>query len=29
MGPAQFAPFVDAEISRWAKVIRDAGIKLE
>ncbi|HEY8359163.1 MAG TPA: tripartite tricarboxylate transporter substrate-binding protein, partial [Ramlibacter sp.] len=29
MGPAQFAPFVDSEISRWAKVIRDAGIKLE
>lgn len=29
MGPAEFQPFVDAEISRWGKVIRDAGIKLE
>ena len=29
MGPAQFGPYVDAEIARWGKVIRDAGIKLE
>lgn len=29
MGPGQFGPFVDAEIARWGKVIRDAGIKLE
>lgn len=29
MGPAQFAPFLDQELLRWSKVIRDAGIKLE
>jgi tripartite-type tricarboxylate transporter receptor subunit TctC len=29
IGPAQFAPFIDQEIARWGKVIRDAGIKLE
>lgn len=29
MGPSQFVPFLDSEIVRWGKVIRDAGIKLE
>ena len=27
--PAEFAAFVRAEIKRWAKVVRDAGIKAE
>lgn len=27
--PSEFKPFLDAEIAKWGKVIRDAGIKLE
>ncbi|HEY8361130.1 MAG TPA: tripartite tricarboxylate transporter substrate binding protein [Ramlibacter sp.] len=29
LGPAEFKPFVDSEIARWGKVIRDANIRLE
>ncbi len=29
MGPAQFGAFIRAEIDRWGKVIRAAGIKPE
>ena len=29
MGPAEFQPFVEAELVRWGKVIRDAKIQLE
>jgi tripartite-type tricarboxylate transporter receptor subunit TctC len=27
--PAHFAAFIKAEIPKWAKVVRDAGIKVE
>jgi tripartite-type tricarboxylate transporter receptor subunit TctC len=27
--PAEFAKFIAAETEKWAKVIRDAGIKVD
>jgi hypothetical protein len=27
--PAQFGEFIKAEIAKWAKVARDANVKLE
>lgn len=27
--PAEFKPFLDAEVAKWGRVIRDAGIKIE
>ena len=27
--PAQFAAFIDAELRRWERVIRAAGVKVE
>jgi tripartite-type tricarboxylate transporter receptor subunit TctC len=27
--PAEFAKFVHAEIQKWGKVVRDAGIKID
>lgn len=29
LGPSQFRPFLQGEIAKWGKVIRDAGIKLD
>lgn len=29
LGPTQFRPFLQSEIARWGKVIRDANIKLD
>ncbi|MDO8768701.1 MAG: tripartite tricarboxylate transporter substrate binding protein [Burkholderiaceae bacterium] len=29
LNSAEFQPFLEAEVSKWGKVIRDAGIKLE
>jgi tripartite-type tricarboxylate transporter receptor subunit TctC len=27
--PEQFKTFLDAEVARWAKVVKDAGIKAD
>jgi tripartite-type tricarboxylate transporter receptor subunit TctC len=29
MKPAEFQAFMDAELSRWAKVVRDSGARVE
>jgi len=29
MPPEQFGVFVNSEIARWAKVVKEAGVKLE
>jgi tripartite-type tricarboxylate transporter receptor subunit TctC len=29
LGPAEFGPFIAAEITKWAKVVKEANIKVE